>query len=266
MIHQLGNRVGPDVIPVFLYHAVNDRPPARDSWGAVSRKQFESHVDVIASSGLTPLTISALAAGLRDDGVLPPRPVAITFDDGYRDTFDAVAQLADAGLACTVYVTTAELGDPGRLSSAQVVDLAATANVEVGAHAVHHRRLDELDIRELGAEIVFSKAHLEELTERRIDSFSYPHGSYDHRVRDAVIAAGYHSATAVNNAVSHRADDPFAISRWTVMTGTSARRISEVLAGEHVCLASNRERLRTRAYRTARRGRRRLLGARSRVR
>ena len=54
-----------------------------------------------------------------------------------------------------------------------------------------------------------------------VHSFSYPHGCYDHRVRSAVVEAGFRSAVAVKNALSHDHDDPFAIARWTVTAGTS---------------------------------------------
>jgi peptidoglycan/xylan/chitin deacetylase (PgdA/CDA1 family) len=252
-----------DVIPVLLYHAVNDHPPASSSWGAVSRARFESHVELIARSGRSAITVTALAAGLRGQRTLPAQPVAITFDDGYLDTYDSVAFLTHRGLAATVFVTTAEIGTPDRLSGAQVADLARAPGVEVGAHAVHHRRLDELDSDDLAYEVGLSKAHLEDLTGQRVDSFSYPHGAYDRRVRDTVVKAGYRAGAAVKNALSHREDDPFAISRWTVDTATSRGRIAEVLEGRNVRSASNRERLRTRAYRTARRQRRRLVGARS---
>jgi peptidoglycan/xylan/chitin deacetylase (PgdA/CDA1 family) len=251
-------------IPVLLYHSVNDGARAGAYWGAVSRAEFARHVDVIWRSGRHPITITALAEGLRAERALPQRPVAITFDDGYLDTYDAISLLGRRGLAATVYVTTANIGALDRLSAAQVADLAHTTGVEIGAHGVHHRRLDELDDRELAEEIVRSKAHLERLTGKRADSFAYPHGSHDHRARAAVIAAGYRSAAAVKNALSHRKDDPFAIARLTVNAGTSAERIARILEGKDAPLARDRERLRTRAYRTARRQRRRLLGERNR--
>ncbi len=53
------------VIPVLLYHSVNDRPGA--FWGVVSRREFARHVDLIWSSGRQPITISTLAAGLRGE-------------------------------------------------------------------------------------------------------------------------------------------------------------------------------------------------------
>jgi hypothetical protein len=104
-----------------------------------------------------------------------------------------------------------------------------------------------------------SRTELEEITGSPVLSFSYPHGAYDRRARVAVVAAGYRSAAAVKNAVSHLGDDPFAIARWTVTAGTPAARIADVLEGRGVPRAWRGERLRTRGYRVARRQRRRLL-------
>jgi peptidoglycan/xylan/chitin deacetylase (PgdA/CDA1 family) len=246
------------VIPILLYHSVSDRPPPRDEWGAVSRAEFVAHVGAIEASGRAAITITELAAALRAERLLPDRPVAVTFDDGFADTYAAREMLRAHELVSTVYVTSGDVGMPNRLSPAQVAALAHLPGIEVGAHAVHHRRLDELDDAELADELQISKAQLEDLTQRSVDSFAYPHGSYDRRVRKAVIAAGYRSAAAVKNAVSHPGDDPLAIARWTVTGGTPAARIAQVLEGAGVPLAWGRERLRTRAYRTVRRQRRRL--------
>lgn len=248
------------VIPVLLYHSVSDRPPPSGAWGAVSPADFAAHVDAIVASGREAVGISPLAAMLRGEQPLPERPCAITFDDGYADTYPAVELLRDRGLGSTVYVTTGEIGAADRLSAQQVLGLARESGVEVGAHAVRHRHLDVLGHREQTEELQVSKAQLEQLIGQRVDSFAYPHGAYDARVRGAVIAAGYRSAAAVKNAVCHRGDDPFAIARWTVTGATSAERIAEVLEGRDVAVAWTRERLRTRAYRTARRQRRRLFG------
>jgi peptidoglycan/xylan/chitin deacetylase (PgdA/CDA1 family) len=251
------------VIPVLLYHSVSDQPPPNGAWRAVSPADFAAHVDAIVASGREALGISTLAAMLRGEQPLPERPVAITFDDGYADTYPAVELLRGRGLNSTVYVTTGEIGAPDRLSARRVAGLACLSGVEVGAHAVRHRHLDVLDDGELAEELEVSKAQLEQLIGQCVDSFAYPHGAYDGRVRGAVIAAGYRSAAAVKNAVCHRDDDPFAIARWTVTAATPAERIAEVLEGQGVTWAWTRERLRTRAYRTARRQRRRLFGARS---
>jgi peptidoglycan/xylan/chitin deacetylase (PgdA/CDA1 family) len=245
------------IIPVFLYHSVTDGP-SRDGRFTVSPETFEAHARAIEASGRVTLRISELASGLRGERSLPKRAAAVTFDDGFADNYDAVHSLLGRGLSSTVYVTTGELGAADRLTPSRVAELAHVSAVEIGAHAVRHRYLDELDDLEIAHEVKVSKAELEGLTQVAVNSFAYPHGAYDRRVREAVIAAGYRSAAAVKNALAHAADDPFAIARWTVTAGTPASRIAQVLDGQNVPLAWSRERARTRAYRTVRRQRRRL--------
>jgi peptidoglycan/xylan/chitin deacetylase (PgdA/CDA1 family) len=246
-------------IPVLLYHSVHDHPERGGRRHTLSRACFAEHVDAIAASGRVAVGITELADALRGAGALPERPVAITFDDGFADTYDAVESLLRHGLSSTVYMTTGALGRAGRLSRSELAALSRLPGLEVGAHAVRHRRLDELDDRELAEEVGKSKTELEALTQRPVPSFAYPNGAYDRRVRRAVIAAGYRSAAAVKNAVSHPGDDPFAIARWTVTAGTRATRIAEVLEGQGIPRAWGPERLRTRGYRAARRYRRHLV-------
>lgn len=252
-------------IPVLLYHSVSDHPEPGNRRLTVSCASFAAHVEAITAAGRAGIAIAELVEALRGKCPLPERPVAISFDDGYADNYDAVGLLLNRGLPSSVYVTTGAIGQAGRLSGASVAELARLPDVDVGAHAVNHRRLDELDDRRLAAEVGDSRAALEELTQLPVASFAYPHGAYDRRVRAAVIDCGYRSAAAVKNAASHLEDDPFAIARWTVSSDTTASRIAEVLEGRGIPRAWSRERLRTRGYRAARRHRRRLvarLGAR----
>jgi peptidoglycan/xylan/chitin deacetylase (PgdA/CDA1 family) len=243
------------VIPVLLYHSVADHGGRH----TVSRACFASHLDAIAAAGRVGIGITELAEALRGGRQLPERPLGITFDDGYADTYDAVEALVRRGIPSSVYVTTGALGTRDRPSARDVASLSRLPGVEIGAHAVRHRRLDELSDRELADEVRASRAALEEITGSLVRSFAYPHGAFDRRARDAVIAAGYRSAAAVKNAVSHLGDDPFAIARWTVTAGTPAARIADVLEGRGVPRAWRGERLRTRGYRVARRQRRRVL-------
>jgi peptidoglycan/xylan/chitin deacetylase (PgdA/CDA1 family) len=245
-----------DVIPVLLYHSVSDNPSQRDWAYSVSRACFAAHADAVRASGRVPVRMSELAAGLRSERPLPERPVAVTFDDGFADTYDAVETLLRRGLSSTVYITTGAVGAHDRLSREAVAELARLPCVGVGAHAVHHRYLDELEDHELAHEVRGSKAQLEDLIQATVSSFAYPHGAYNARVRQAVTMAGYQSAAAVKNALSHAGDDPFAIARWTVTRGTPTWRIVEVLEGQGLPRAWIRERVRTRAFRTARRQRR----------
>jgi peptidoglycan/xylan/chitin deacetylase (PgdA/CDA1 family) len=246
-----------DVIPLLLYHSVDDDSARHDRY-AVSRAVFAEHAAAVMASGRVALQLTELADGLRSKRPLPDRPMAITFDDGFADTYDAVELLLASGVSSTVYIPSRAIGANGRLSRSAVAELACQPSVEVGAHGVRHLYLDELDDREVADEVRLSKAQLEDVVQLSIESFAYPHGAYDRRARQAVIQAGYRSAAAVKNAVSHAGDDPFAIARWTVTRGTPVARIAEVLEGHGVPRAWAKERFRTRAFRTVRRERRRI--------
>jgi peptidoglycan/xylan/chitin deacetylase (PgdA/CDA1 family) len=243
-------------IPVLLYHKI--AADARDRF-AVSPALFREHVKVIGASGRVPTTISELAARLRGGGTSSVRLVGITIDDGFEDTPLAVRELAEHGLCVTVFVTSGMLGRAGQLSISQLRALGEMESVvELGGHSVSHPHLDAMFLTDVRREVRESKRHLEALLERPVDSFAYPHGSYDASVRAAVIDAGYRSAAAVKNALSHTRDDPWGIARCTITGTTSPQRLAEILAGRGAPLAWRRERIRTRAARTGRRVRRRI--------
>jgi peptidoglycan/xylan/chitin deacetylase (PgdA/CDA1 family) len=245
------------VIPVLIYHSVADLPAAGQERFTVTPASFAQHVEPIVSSGAVALTISELARALRGERPLPERAIAVTFDDGFADTLAAVELLAAGGLTATVYVTTERIDAKDGLPLAMMHEIAG-AGAEIGAHTVTHPYLDELAPDVAAHEIRDSKEILEHHLGRTVASFAYPHGAHGTAVRDAVVDAGFDSAVAVKNAFSHPGDDPFAIARLTVMGNTPTERVRDFVHGRGAPLAWEGERLRTRAFRDARRLRRRL--------
>ena len=242
---------------MLLYHAVPDNATADDPL-SVPYEQFARHVDAILDSGRTPVSVAEIASGLRGERSLAKHAIAVTFDDAYEDTPRAVELLREQGLRASVYVTTGQI-DSGRMIRREQLEQLAQQpeTVELGAHTVNHPPLDELGIEEIKREVLDSKQALEQMIDRGVDTFAYPFGAYDARVRAAVIDAGFSSAAAVKNALSHPNDDPWAIARFTVGTATSTEQIAQILDGGGAPLAWHGERLRTRGYRAVRKFRRR---------
>ncbi len=245
----------PAYIPVLLYHAVNDfsRPGLADFTTAPA--MFARHVERLAgyvARGWTPMLAADLSAALRGARSMPARPFAVTFDDGYDDNAAALAALVDVGISSTIYVTASYVGQPGYLNAAQLRSLAAEPLVEVGAHSVRHRRLDELARTNIIGELRGSRAYLAEITGTDIASVAYPHGNHDARVLDEVRNAGYSSGAAVKNALSRPGDDPLAFARWTVLAHHTADDVAAVMDG-HAPVVGDGERLQTRVYRHVRR-------------
>jgi len=99
-------------VPVLLYHSVADDTDTRYVEWAVAPDVFAAHIEHLAREGYTALTITELVerAYVRGER-LPPRTVAITFDDGLEDFHAAgLAVLRRHGLAATVFVTAGCVG------------------------------------------------------------------------------------------------------------------------------------------------------------
>jgi peptidoglycan/xylan/chitin deacetylase (PgdA/CDA1 family) len=98
---------GRPVFQVLTYHRVNDdRDPF---FPAIPTEIFEQHMTYIARAYRV-LTVEDLVEGL-ERGDVPRDAIAITFDDGYRDTLTHAAPiLARLGVPATVFLATGFIG------------------------------------------------------------------------------------------------------------------------------------------------------------
>jgi Predicted xylanase/chitin deacetylase len=248
----------PAVVPILLYHSVSDVPSSFIEPYTVAPATFARHLDAVAETGATTLTVSALRSALNGEGRLPERPVLITFDDGFLDTLTTAAPLlAERAMAMTAYITTGVVagvspGGDAMLSWSHIDELAGLG-AEIGAHSHTHPELDTLSADALRDEVTVCKDLLQERTGRAVHSFAYPYGYSDPRVRRAVQAAGYTSACSVKNALSGPDEHPFGISRLMVMSTTSDQDVAGWLRGDGAPIGRDDERWLTRGWRAWRR-------------
>lgn len=263
------------LIPVLLYHSIADPTgQERASRFTISPKVFAEHMASLEGEGRQSLTVSQLLPVLAGSQPPPDRAVLVTFDDGYRDFLtEALPIMERYGIASTIYVVTGFMGDgdaPGRNRSGHAMltwgELAEVAGrgVEVGGHTHTHPMLDTLPHATAREEIVRCRDLIEDHLATTAASFAYPHGYSSAWVRAAVKEAGFTSACAVRNAMSHTGDDPFAIARLMLEVSHTPADVRRMLSGEGVPVATRHDRLVTRGWRLARRSRamaRRVRGA-----
>lgn len=235
--------------PILVYHSISLQPAGPFRAYTVSPARFREHLGYLAENNYRTLTISELAAQL-PHGVLNNKTVAITFDDAFADfSSSALPALQAFGMTATLYVPTSFVGgrstwlareDEGRREVMSWTEIAAAAEygIECGAHSHTHRELDRVSENELDDEVRGPKRILEERLSRRIDTFAYPFGFHNRRVRAAVAHAGYASACAVGNLTAIPSSDLFALPRLTVNNGTDVPRLQRLLSNR----ASRRER------------------------
>jgi peptidoglycan-N-acetylglucosamine deacetylase len=115
--------------------------------------------------------------------------VTTSWDDGHPQDLRLAELLHKKGLSGTFYVPLHHEGHRVMLDSEMKV--IRSAGFEIGGHTVSHATLTSLDVKEIAEEVRGCKSHLENILGERIDSFCYPRGRYDSRVKKELVAAGY---------------------------------------------------------------------------
>ncbi|MEV1050617.1 polysaccharide deacetylase family protein [Streptomyces sp. NPDC049887] len=255
-----------EAVPILMYHAIAHRPAPAVHGLSVAPDAFAEQMELLGERGFTPVTTAGLGRAWRHGEPLPPRPVLITFDDGYEGVHrHALPVLDGLGFASTLFVSTGWLrgaheegGAPDTmLDWGQVRELAA-AGTEIGGHSHTHPQLDQLDDRRLRFESLRCREVIAAEVGEAPVSFAYPYGYSSRRVRQAVRAAGFAQSLAVGNALARRRQGPYALERVTVRRSTDAAEFERLVEGRGLALGFAGDRALTKGYAVVRRTRRAL--------
>lgn len=102
------------------------------------------------------------------------------------------------------------------LNRSECAELARSGWVEIGAHTINHPSLASLSIDSQRHEILESKACLEEILRRSVNSFSYPFGKrHDYTVDTGTLVreSGFSVACSSMSGIVDAKTDPFQLPR-----------------------------------------------------
>jgi peptidoglycan/xylan/chitin deacetylase (PgdA/CDA1 family) len=143
---------------------------------------------------------------------LPPRPIVITFDDGYRDVYqNALPVLQRYGYVGTLYIIVDQIGVGGYMNARQITQLIEQG-WELGSHSQSHANLRKSGVS-WEKELTGSRETLELLFDTPVRSFSYPYGSATPATTQLVKASGYRSAVGIGASITHRTKNLYYLSR-----------------------------------------------------
>jgi peptidoglycan/xylan/chitin deacetylase (PgdA/CDA1 family) len=183
--------VGPaSTVPVLLYHHVGPARPGTYPSLTVDPARFRRHIAWLARRGYRSLTIENVAQWAAHRRPPPGRSVLITFDDAYADLAAAAfPALLEAGLSAVVFVVTGCIGETNRwdaatggahaILTADQIRQWSERGIVFGAHTRTHPDLTSLSEADVRQEMAGSKADLEALLGRAVNSFAYPYGFFD---------------------------------------------------------------------------------------
>ena len=128
---------GRSALTVLAYHRVVpvesfDSYPLDLDLISCSPEEFDAQMRFLREN-MNPVSLAQVADYVDGRGTLPPRAVAVTFDDGFRDTYDhAFRALRAHAIPATVFITT------GYVDSAEPFwfELAAHLMMRVAPHSI----------------------------------------------------------------------------------------------------------------------------------
>lgn len=209
-------------VPILMYHVISKAPAGvanAELW--VDKDVFADEMRALHAAGYTAVTLQQAWDGWKHGGPLPRKPIVLTFDDGYLSHYThAKPVLNKLGWPGVLYLTTRNIGPDG-LTQRQIRSLIK-AGWEIDSHTQTHPDLTTLDDATLARELEASRRELQKRFDVPVNFFAYPAGRYDARVQAATKAAGYTSATTVEEGIATRRDHPFAVRRVRVNASDTA--------------------------------------------
>lgn len=212
------------VLPVLMYHSVNPQAAAGNRL-AVSVKTFERQMRFLEKHHYNVIPLEAVAGFLKDKRKVPPKTVAITFDDGYKDNYRyAFPILKKYNLCATIFIIIDEVDRPqgDRLSWEEILVMRDSGLVHFGSHTLGPVPLMDISSKEETKRQIFeSKRILEGKLGMEIGAFSYPGGQFTPEIRQWVVDAGYRLAAVTNPGKKIPNDDIFAIKRLRISSNAN---------------------------------------------
>jgi peptidoglycan/xylan/chitin deacetylase (PgdA/CDA1 family) len=182
-------------IPILMYHVVGDPPQGAPFTGLyVSRRDFAAQLAWLGAHRYHAVSLRRVYDYWRRGYALPPRPVVLTFDDGYPQDFTNVRPLLGSRHWPGVLNLAVQNLLDRKLTVPQIRTMIETG-WEIDAHTLTHRDLTTLARADLRHEVAGSRRWIRRRFHVPVDFFCYPAGRYDARVLAAVKAAGFSAAT-----------------------------------------------------------------------
>jgi peptidoglycan/xylan/chitin deacetylase (PgdA/CDA1 family) len=211
-------------LPIVMYHKILNN---RRGKYTVTVDQIKADFAAILDAGFTPVFMSEVIDFVEGDGKLPPKPIVITFDDGFYNNVSYGLPIAkELGVKFMIYPVTSfsklsmernEANNPSysHLTWEQMKEAKESGLVEFGnhSHKMHNlkprygiaKMSSESDahyVQELKQDIETAQNFIEQSGVGRPNSFAYPFGKYSTRAKELLLEMGFHALLSCNEKVS----------------------------------------------------------------
>lgn len=218
---------------ILMYHDVLSKRTKDALWYDSTAEEFKRDLDRLTAWGATFVSMREVHLALTQDRPLPPRSVAITFDDNYLGFYqNAWPLLKQRRIPVTMYVHTDFVGgSQGRPKMTWEIlqELVRSDLFTVGSHTQSHPEdFSKLSADEQKRELTRSKALIEEKLGVPVTQVSWPNGKYSAASIRLAKEAGYAFAVAMDSGLAWHSSSLFEIKRYNPSKIEKAMRDSEL--------------------------------------
>jgi peptidoglycan/xylan/chitin deacetylase (PgdA/CDA1 family) len=168
-------------VPILMYHHISDTP-VHDALSAsleVTPALFARQMDYLKARGYRTITFNQLFNTLYYNAPLPPRPIILTFDDGYDDAYKFAYPILKAhDFSGMFYIITGKVGWQGQMTWPQMREMLQNG-MQMGSHTIHHVDMGQVlleSLEQAQQELQISQLTLQKYLGIPIQQFCYPSG------------------------------------------------------------------------------------------
>ena len=221
--------VHPSGIPVLMYHKIGDD---KDNDAVIREDLFREQMKFLKDNGYNPLTMDQLYDYVVNGAAVPEKPVVLTFDDGYADTYSIVYPIMkEYGFAATVFINPGDVGT--RLTWDQIREMHKNG-ITISNHGFQHIEMGQLsEAKQIENITKAQEALAKEVGIKDNPWFCYPYGDKNEFTDAATKKAGIKMSMAMKSGWAHTGDNPYYILRVWVGNAVDIKHFEERISTEH---------------------------------
>lgn len=228
-------------VVVLLYHHLlkENENNNRGNAAIVSVENFEKQMKYVYDNGYETINIESLNNYLKYGTPLPKKSILITFDDGYKSSYDyAYPILKKYKFSASIFIITGlipaktQAFNPDRLSYMSKEEIEKSK--DVFEFACHTHNLHNIGKNKESILLNSTREKIAEdlkMSKQIIDTkfFSYPYGQFNKQIEGILRDEEFELAFTVEKGVVYKKSEKFELNRVPILNNTSIYEFEEIL-------------------------------------
>lgn len=169
-------------VPILCYHHIRNFKAGESEnmkSYSVTPAAFAAQMKALSDSGYSTILPDQLYEYLVHDGVLPAKPVMLTFDDTDEEQYSiGKTEMNKYGFKGVYFIMTISINRPRYMSKDQIKNLSDSGHVIAG-HTWDHHMVTKYQGEDWDTQLVKPRKQLEAITGKSITYFAYPFGLWN---------------------------------------------------------------------------------------